>query len=551
MNEWNFGDNFPSIEIDGDYWKTLTSKEKAQYFLRLVFQEKDLGNRINMLNYILGNTAKVMRTFIKHPEVKEYADIFENATNLISISAALGNVVKQKQKLKSTRNNEIAKMMGLPNGNYVSESSLDITHAMAEAFVDMTDFHKAKYNLTIDNAVSDDGKKKGPDSEDESTVSISKTFKLAGTISDKEGDENADKWGLIIKTTGGMFDDEDTTNTTKCTIYYPNTGMKIHPDELRDRIQKIMYELYIDKVETHSNYVKINGTRLEICKRKDIHLDIKNIDVASITNTMRKVLNEEARRGAVFVGEPGVGKTICVHKVTNQFRDRLVFWVSPDSINTVSGIRQVFKIFGMFPNSIIVFDDLDSGPFTSKDEVTGEFLNLLDGTNNSELKGFILATVNDPSKLHSTLIRPERFDEVIHVKNPTSVEEVTSIIFSKAEDRGYITKEKFEADESLLELNHVNGKIGFTEDDEDLIKLSNKIIKEKFTQAMVAGLISDAHYRINDDTLTVKVLEEAVENRLNSILTSNMVAKKGRLSVDFEDLSPEANASLMKKTKSY
>lgn len=543
-NDWNFGDGFPSIEIDADYWKGLTIKEKGQYLLRLVFQEKDLGNRINMMNYILGNTAKIGRSIIKNPEMKEYLDIIENSANLISVSAALGNIFKQKQKFRSTKNNDIAKLMGLPNGNYVSETRLDITHAMAEAFVDMSDYHKEKYSITIDNIVTDDGKKSEKDSagEDSSYTSISKTFKLAGTL------EKDTKWGIIIKTTGGMFDDEDTTSSTTCKLYFPVTGMKMSSDELEDKIRKIIYELYIEKVDTRSNYVKIKGTRLEICKRKDIDVDITNIDVDRITNTMRKVLKEGARRGIVFVGEPGVGKTVCVHKLTNEFRDKLVFWVSPDSINSTSGIRQVFKIFAMFPNSIIVFDDLDSGPFTSKDEVTGEFLALLDGTNNKDLKAVILATVNDPSKLHASMInRPERFDDVIHVKTPQTTDEVINIILTKAELKGYYPECDFEDDPDLMDEDHVNGKIEFTETDPRLITLAEKIIEYKFTQAMVAGLINDAHYKSSDNTLSIVGLTEAIDERLSSIEASNLIATKGRLRVDLLTLSDEANANLVKK----
>lgn len=545
MNDWKFEDGFPSIEIDADYWKGLSLKEKGEYLLRLIFQEKELGSRINMIEYILKNSAAIGRIFLKNPEVKEYLDLLEHSVKLISVSAALGNIFKQKQKFRSTKNNDIAKLMGLPNGNYVGETRLDITHAMAEAFVDMSDYWKEKYNITIDNVVTD-GDKKGEDAsgngDDNGYHSVTQTFKLAGTI-DKDN-----KWGLIIKTTGGIFEDEDTTSSTNCKLFYPVSGMKIHPDELEEKIQKIMYELYIDKVDTRNNFVKINGTRLEICKRKEIDVDIKNIDVDSLVHTMRKVLDEEARRGAALVGEPGTGKTICVHKVTNYFRNNLIFWVSPDSINTVSGIRQVFKIFAMFPNSIIVFDDLDSGPFTGKDEVTGEFIALLDGTNNKDLKAFILATVNDPSKLHSTLInRPERFDEVIHVMNPMTDEEVISIIMNKAEAKGYYSLEDGEDEDEFFADEDVKGRITFSENDPELIELSQQVIKAKFTQAMVAGLVNDAHFKTKDNVLSIDVLKTAVQERLASIKAANMVAKKGRLMDDEFGLSDEAMANLAKK----
>jgi len=543
MSEWNFGDGFPSIEIDVDYWKSLSLKERGQYLMRLLFQEKDLGNRLQMMNYILSNSAKIGRTFIKHPEAKEYLDILENSVNLISVSAALGNVFKQKQKFRNTKNNDIAKLMGLPNGDYVHETKLDISHAMAEAFIDMTDFHREKYGITIDNIVTDEPKKAEGNETESSTYTSSKTVKMAGTI-DKDN-----KWGIIIKTIGGIFEDEDTTSTTTCRLFYPVTGMKLHPDELKDLIQKIMTELYIEKVDTRKNYVKINGTRLEICERAEINVNITNVDVEKITRAMRKVLTEGSRRGAVLVGEPGVGKTICVHKLTNNFRDRLVFWVSPDSINSTMGIRSVFKIFAMFPNSIIVFDDLDSGPFTRKDEVTGEFINLLDGTNNRDLKAFILATVNDPSKLHSTLInRPERFDDVIHVRNPMEVNEIIDIIFSKAELKGYYPKVEYdERVNNGWDDDDTNGYVAFEKDDPELVNVAKDILNAKFTQAQVAGLINDCHVYIEENALTIDLLKQAVTNRLDSINHSNLIAKKGRLIQDNDNLSQEAYASLSGK----
>lgn len=533
MADWNFGDSFPSIEIDTDYWQKLSLKEKGQYLMRLVFQEKDLGNRINMINYIMSNSAKVGRSFIKNPEAKEYLDIIENAANLISISAAVGNIFKAKQKYKNTKNNEIAKLMGFPNGNYVDEFKLDITHAMAESFAEMSDYHKQKYGITIDNIINDD-KKNGDNKED---FNIVKTMKMAGTI---DGDI---KWGMIIKSNGGVFEDEDTTTSTKCQVFHPVSGMKIHPDELEEKLQKVMYEMYIEKVDTRKNYVKINGTRLDICERKQIHEDITNINIPRLVHAIRRVLNEERRRGVVLVGEPGVGKTISVHKIVNNFPDRLVFWVSSDSINSTLGIRNVFKIFKMFKNSIVVFDDLDAAPLTKKDEITGEFLEQLDGTNNRDLTGFFIATVNDPSKLHMTVInRPERFDDVIHVRTPDNTDEIIKIIFNKANDRGYFTK-----DQAKKAGTNAIGTISFTKTNKELIEIAQMILDAKFTQVQVAGLINDCHTYTEDGCITIKLLREAVESRLKSIDTANLIAKKGRLFLDKDHISEEASASLASK----
>ncbi len=72
-------------------------------------------------------------------------------------------------------------------------------------------------------------------------------------------------------------------------------------------------------------------------------------------------------------------------------------------------------------------------------------------------------------------------------------------------------------------------------------------MEAKFTQVQVAGLISDCHTYTTNDNITVKLLKEAVETRLHSIETANMVANKGRLKVDYDNLSDEANANLNRK----
>lgn len=541
-NGWNFGDSFPSIEIDTNYWQTLNGFEKLQYLKKLVFQEKDFGNRINLINFILTKSAKVGRGLTKNPELRGLFDVAENSANFISILAAVGNILKAKQTHTAIKNNEIAKLMGFPNGNCVSEGKLDITGAMAEAFLDISDYNKQKFNLTIDNLISDDKKQNNSSGVEEKATSIFKTIKATGTI---DGDS---KWGMIIKTSSLYEDgDEDTTNSCTCKFYYPNSGTRVYADVLRDKLQKIMYSLYIDKVDTNKNFVKIKGTKLEICERKEIEYNIVNVNVDRIVQGIRKVLDNNSRRAISFIGEPGTGKTICVHKITNEFRDKLVFWVTPDSINTVAGIRNVFKILKMFEGSITVLDDIDSGPFTGKDEVTGAFIEHLDGTNNSDFKGFIISTVNDPSKLHASLInRPERIDEVILVKNPQGIEEITDILFTKAELIGYYPPDVVE---EMKEYEESVGCIDIDPTSEEYIEFVNTVLAKSFTQAQVAGLINYCDTYSDNDTITLDLLKQAFETRVDSIANANKIATKGGKLSDSQGLSDEAMANLSKKNK--
>lgn len=536
-NDWNFGDSFPSIEIDTEHWKTLSVGERFKYIGRLLFQEKDLGNRMNMLNYIMSNTAKVGKAFVKNPEIRGYFDIMENATNLISVSAAVGNVFKAKQNHRHTKNNAIAKLMGFPNGNYVDFKNLDVTQAMVDAFTDMNDYHKDKYKIVIEQVQSNDseGKKIDDKKDDPENIPIVKNIKMCGTI-DKEI-----KWGMTIRSFANVMDDGvDTTHSATCKLFYPVTGLKIHADELKDKIQEIMYQIYIDKVNTHENFVRINGAVLEICKRIQIKEDIKNLNIPRICTAITKTLRDQTRRGIVLVGEPGTGKTISLHKIINNFPDSLVFWVTSDSINSIAGIRNVFKIFKMFKNSIIVFDDLDAAPLTTKNEMTAEFLRQLDGT--SDLTGFLIAAVNDPSKIHMTVInRPERFDDVYHVKLPSTEEEVTSILFSKSNAKGYYHKEKGKHRHDAI------GTIDFDKNDKSLKLICKQVIKAGFTQVQISGLINDCHTYTKANNITIALLKDAVKSRMESVGTSNMIAVKGRLIEDRENLSVEATANLNRR----
>lgn len=545
-----FADKFPTIEVDTEYWKTLNGwKLKVQYLLRLLFQEKDLGNRLNMLNYIMTTIGKVGRAFIKNKDVREYFDVFENTTHLISISAAIGNLFKAKQTFRNTKNNAIAKMMGFPNGDHIKELPLELTGSMVESFLDMSDYHKKLYDITIDEIVTDTGKpldssdKKG--SDDDGTSPVNKTIKLVGTYGKKDEDPTKDKsvrFGIIINAQGAVFDGEETTTISRGKLFYPASGMTTHPDEFRESIQHIFYQLYIEKVDTAKNYIRINGTKLDICERLHITEKVVNIDIDTMTRAIRRTLDEGKRRGWVLVGEPGTGKTISVHKIMQSFRDKLIFWVSPDSINSTSGIRRVFKFFKMFEGCIIIFDDIDSAPLTAKDEISNEFLAKLDGTN--KLSGAIIATVNDPSKIHMAIInRPERFDDIVLAKKPQTISEISDIIFSKADTFGYVKKtgeltKSYQKAKGVIKLNPT------TKSFKDLCK---SILLRGFTQVQVAGLIADCNIYTEDGDITLPLLKTMISRRIESIECANMKAIKGRLEVDMNEISDEAKAGLSRK----
>jgi SpoVK/Ycf46/Vps4 family AAA+-type ATPase len=206
------------------------------------------------------------------------------------------------------------------------------------------------------------------------------------------------------------------------------------------------------------------------------------------------------------------------------------------------GIRSVFKIFEMFKNSIMIFDDIDSVPhLTGKNEVTNEFLIKLDGT--SKLTGFVIATVNDPSKIHPALInRPERFDEAILVRKPQVIDEVSEILFLKARELGYVTAK--EAKEDELQEGDYKGLIKFTMDknkDPKFNALLKKIVEAGLTQVQVSGLVGHCHEY--SDEISLKSLTDAFLRTTDSINNSMLVSKKGRL-IESDEISEEGKANL-------
>lgn len=537
--------SIPTIEIDTDYWKTLTPRQRFTYLVKLLFQEKNIGDKMQMMNSVIKTTCRIVKALSKNKDLREYMTVLEYSGDMINTSMVFKNLVRPKQSFRNTRNNDIAKQMGFPNGSHIDETELEVTNTMIEAFLEMSDSQKSRYDIKIDNIVTDDrNKKKQGDVDDDSLQITNKKVTIVGEY--KASTENAFKFAIVANVVGTVFEGDANTNTTKAKLFYPVYKMKMQSEVFESELQKVFYELFVEKVDARKNYIKINGNRFEVAPRIQIKENIVNVDIDRIAKACNKTLDEKRRRGVVLVGEPGTGKTIAIHKIINGFSDRLAFWVSADSINTAGGIRNIKRLFKMFEGCIVVFDDLDAAPLTIKNETTNEFLAMLDGTN--KMSCFLLATVNDPSKIHMSLInRAERFDDIVHVKKPQTIEEVANIFFSKAREFGYYPKGYVMERSPFYSTPEQKGTISFTEKNKRFVSCCKKVIDNGFTQVMVAGLMRDCDTYSDDGVITIGNVEAAIQHRLESIECANMKAIKGRLEVDMNDISDEAKASLISR----
>ncbi|MBD2613423.1 ATP-binding protein [Nostoc punctiforme FACHB-252] len=123
------------------------------------------------------------------------------------------------------------------------------------------------------------------------------------------------------------------------------------------------------------------------------------------------------KRGILFIGSPGNGKTHTVKALINQMQQPCLYVKSFKSeYDTDSeNIRKVFKQARQSAPCILVLEDIDS---LLTDENRSFFLNELDGFALNE--GIItIATTNHPERLDSAISdRPSRFDRKYHFELP-------------------------------------------------------------------------------------------------------------------------------------
>lgn len=166
----------------------------------------------------------------------------------------------------------------------------------------------------------------------------------------------------------------------------------------------------------------------------DVILDpvMKETLVSDVTNFFdsRAVYEEYAvpwKRGIIFHGTPGCGKTISIKALMNTLdkRDQPVASLYVKSFKTCAGeeysIREIFSKARTMAPCLLIFEDLDS---LVVDKVRSYFLNEVDGLedNNGIL---MIGSTNHLERLDPGISkRPSRFDRKYHFKLPAETERV-------------------------------------------------------------------------------------------------------------------------------
>ncbi|MEZ6088525.1 MAG: ATP-binding protein [Pirellulaceae bacterium] len=133
------------------------------------------------------------------------------------------------------------------------------------------------------------------------------------------------------------------------------------------------------------------------------------------------------RRGALFIGPPGNGKTHCVRALIKELgvSSLYVQSLSHQYYTAEQMWRKVFaRARGLRP-CVLVLEDLDA---LVDDKNRSFFLNQLDGLEQNH--GLIvLATTNHPERIDSAIMdRPSRFDRKYHFDLPTQIERTSYLL---------------------------------------------------------------------------------------------------------------------------
>lgn len=496
----DIGNMLLNIEIDSDLWVGKDAKAKLRYLKNKLNGET--GKRLINVGFSLAESViDIVKDNSRGP-LRDYANLAETALNLGKASMIVNNLfISQKYEIH-TDYDELAKFMGYKNGQSIHTEQMDSTADICKALIEMSPKMQEKYGIKIIKTHTP--KTQMATSGDNQMVTVYMLVKYhkvnvgieVNYVKQKNQDTKVSQdsgysfinLGVYNADMFGLADDDD------------EEGVNILED-----VVHIIYANYISSIDVTKNLIKIDDGHFHTEPRNDINFDVHNIDLEDMSRTCRAVLDSKRRRGYILQGDPGTGKTVSIHKLIMQFTDVPVFWISSDSLNETSKIRSVFRILNMFPGSIFVFDDIDGNDFSKKDNLTTTFITCIDETNSKKFSGVIIMTINDPQRINTTIkTRNGRIDEVIHVKNPHTFEQVLDVITQRYKCLG-VEKPEW-----------------MSKDNEQFVNEIDVIIKSNFTHAHVAGIISDL-VDLFKDGYDINDFNKMVAKRIQSIENASMV----------------------------
>ena len=277
-------------------------------------------------------------------------------------------------------------------------------------------------------------------------------------------------------------------------IYYQSMDF-----EKKLRLKAAIYKEFLNHFDIKNNIICLHPSGLHAFPRQDAQEQIRQFDIKKFAAEIKKVLGRKKKRGFAFVGIPGTGKSTIIKKLENEITDYPIVYTTAANYSSQFEIQETFTTIMFIQPCIVIMEDLDSYDLRDKKSNLGVFLDLIDDVN-QRLNAVFIATINDTSLVHYTLInRPGRLDQVIMIKPPQDIEEVFSVM------RMRFMKNK-KNDENIrgdfLPLGEIDRKI------------LDEIVKAQYTQADICEVIEKA--LLLEDAITNDTLRESLKKLKDS-----------------------------------
>lgn len=137
----------------------------------------------------------------------------------------------------------------------------------------------------------------------------------------------------------------------------------------------------------------------------------------------------KAPRGLLFMGDPGVGKTMLAKAMANEIKAQFFYCTGADFAEMYVGVgprrvRSLFKRARKHSRSFIFIDEIDAigarnsmGNDSERQSTINALLAEMDGVNKNGTL-IVVGATNHPNLLDPALRRPGRFDKEIHIPMP-------------------------------------------------------------------------------------------------------------------------------------
>jgi AAA+ superfamily predicted ATPase len=318
-----------------------------------------------------------------------------------------------------------------------------------------------------------------------------------------------DNTSFCIETRINIFNNQ--IYISDCEIYSFQNKMQIN------ELKNIIYGEFIKSFNTKQNIIEINKIGLQTRIKKEFNYEIYQFDIHKFCLEVENALQKKKKRGYLFVGPPGVGKSTVLVKLEKQFDNIPIVYLSTSLATYGDDVTNTFNFLRSISPCICIWEDFDCCELTNKrDKVFNEFLDQMDSLKHQEAI-IIIATVNETNNIHPSLInRRGRFDKVYYFNFPQTKQEFLNILSNKYEQEFHKT---------MPEINFNNSTM-FT-----------KLVDNKFTHSDLCECIDSLiinNLEFNDENLE-KQIDEVINSMraINQCQPCNIILK-----IDDDEITP-------------